>query len=86
MGKLTLSLSLVLSGCASPPSQVASDPVLAVVHQCGMDGKMILKPEGQGKYAVQQIANDAPSAGFMCVVKGLYARGLKVGFISEPRP
>jgi hypothetical protein len=86
MRKLALSLSVVLSGCASSPaSQADSDPMQAIIHQCGMDRKMILKPEGHGKYAVQRIANDTPSDGFMCVVKGLYARGLKVGFISEPR-
>lgn len=85
MSKLALWLSVVLSGCATPAPKTASDPMQAIIHHCGMDGKMILEPEGQGKYAVQHIANDAPSDGFMCVVKGLYARGLKVGFISEPR-
>src|SRR4051812_35929171 len=76
---------LALFGCAQPAPPARLDPVQAAVHKCGMDGQMTLKKEGAGEYSIQHMAENADSKGFICVLNDLQSRGIKVGFVSQPK-
>ena len=77
---------LALFGCAQASRPSPPDEVQAAVHKCGMDGQLVFKKEGPREYSVQHVAEEANSNGFLCVMKELDGRGIRVGFISEPKP
>ena len=51
-----------------------------------MDGQIALKKEGAREYSIERLADNADFKGFMCVMQGLDARGIKVGFVAAPPP
>jgi hypothetical protein len=73
-----------LLGCAKPTAPTHTDEAQAAIHKCGMDRQMVFKREGAKEFSVQYIAENADSKGFMCVLKELDGRGVRIGFVSAP--
>lgn len=74
---------LLMSSCArTPPHQV--DVVQSVVGLCGMAvGQIEFERVGVDFLAIRHVDERANDKQFECVLRGLEARGMKVGFIGR---
>lgn len=69
-------------GCAKT-STAPTDQVQSVVRQCGLQGQIEFKRVGRGELAISHVDPKADFKRFDCVLRGLEARGIKVGFIGS---
>ena len=77
-------LALLLGGCVreASPLHDAND-LQPLIHECGMVGQMDLKYVGADEVTAVILTENADDKGFMCVLRGIEARGLKLGIIGR---
>jgi hypothetical protein len=79
MRKLWVTAILLVCSCNHPPV-ATQEEVNSLVRRCGLEGKIEFRWISSNKLAITRLDADTDSGKFMCVSRGLDARGFKLGF------
>jgi hypothetical protein len=79
MRKLWIAAILSVCSC-NHPSEANKDEVNSIIRRCGLQGKIEFRWTGSNKLAITRLDANTDSGRFMCVSRGLDARGIKLGF------
>jgi hypothetical protein len=79
MSRVCLAALLLACSCTHR-SAATQDQVNALVRGCGLAGKIEFRWLGTDKLTITRVDPNADPRKFMCVSRGLEARGLRLGF------